>query len=462
MSTASTPWFPLASSDRWLVLYFADYGEPSYGPYDRWPHVTSTFGAFDLAGFAKPSVYWYRSNWLHRIADSAADKPFTTAGSHIVRIVESWEEPNTQPLSNGTTLKACAPDRPGQQISFSRSGGGRGSIKTAEGLCVDGSCTNLTTFKCDILRFVPCDTNAPSQQWRFNESTRHFTNVDNGGCLGVPEQPYFSSDIRDDMYSQEVGVAPCSKSAGQQWTATQHGLQNMGSAWDQGRELNTSWCLSNGRGDSSGSVFEAVHVYSDLPTVELYVNGASRGQRSLVGPATMPTPSAQSWAEWNNLKWQSGNLTAVGRDSSGAVQATHTVMTSGVAAKIVLSLDAPSVRTGTGDALLLNGQDMGLVRATIVDASGQLVADATNNVSFTVVNGPGRIFGSHNGNPVCLEPNQAPWHSAYHGESSLHSLWIFLLTVNLKPFVFAIRAGPWHGAGHERQVFASVAPRSPP
>ena len=399
----------------------ADYGEPSYGPYERWPHVSSTFGAFDLAGFAKPAVYWYRSNWLHRVPDISADKPFTTASTHIVQIVESWEEPSTRPLSNGTTLKPCSPDLHGQQIRLVAPTGLKAkthvAITTVDGLCVDGSCTNLTTYKCDILQFVPCDHGAlkPSQLWSFNESTKQLINIENGGCLGVPKQPFFSSDIRDTEASQEVGVVPCSEDVRQQqWNATGHGLVNMGSAWDQNHKLDTVWCLSNGRGDSAGRIFEAIHVYSDTNTVELYVNGASIGQRSLVGPSVQAV-SAQSWAEYRNVQFQRGNLTAVAMDSTGAMLATHTVITSGPPAGIVLSLDSPSATTGTGDALLLDGQDMGLVRATIVDASGHLVADATNNVTFIVISGPGRVFGSHNGDPVSHEPNQAKSHSAYHG-----------------------------------------------
>jgi hypothetical protein len=128
----------------------------------------------------------------------------------------------------------------------------------------------------------------------------------------------------------------------------------------------------------------------------------------------MPTPSAQSWAEWRDVPFRAGNLTAVAMNGS-AVLATHTVMTSGPPTAIVLSLDVPSPRTGTGDALLLDGQDVGMVRATIVDTFGRMCADATSNISFQVVSGPARILGSHNGDPRCLEPNQAPWHSSYHG-----------------------------------------------
>ena len=52
--------------------------------------MSSTFGSFDLAGFAKPAVWWYRSFWLLRIPDSSADKPFS--GPQSVRYAESLSQ----------------------------------------------------------------------------------------------------------------------------------------------------------------------------------------------------------------------------------------------------------------------------------------------------------------------------------------------------------------------------------
>jgi hypothetical protein len=50
-----------------FVWTLHDYmGEPG-----GWPHVSSSFGAIDLSGFAKPPAWWYRSIWLANI--SAAD-----------------------------------------------------------------------------------------------------------------------------------------------------------------------------------------------------------------------------------------------------------------------------------------------------------------------------------------------------------------------------------------------------
>jgi beta-galactosidase/beta-glucuronidase len=51
-----------------FVWTLHDYmGEPG-----SWPHVSSSFGAIDLAGFQKPPAWWYRSVWLSNV--SAAGK----------------------------------------------------------------------------------------------------------------------------------------------------------------------------------------------------------------------------------------------------------------------------------------------------------------------------------------------------------------------------------------------------
>jgi hypothetical protein len=42
----------------------------------------------------------------------------------------------------------------------------------------------------------------------------------------------------------------------------------------------------------------------------------------------------------------------------------------GAPAAIVLSLDAPSLATGTGSAVYLDGEDVAAVRATVVDTNG--------------------------------------------------------------------------------------------
>ncbi len=45
----------------------------------------------------------------------------------------------------------------------------------------------------------------------------------------------------------------------------------------------------------------------------------------------------------------------------------HGMLIAQQAAKLVVSIDAPSAVTGTGSAVFLDGHDAALIRATIVD-----------------------------------------------------------------------------------------------
>jgi hypothetical protein len=150
-----------------------------------------------------------------------------------------------------------------------------------------------------------------------------------------------------------------------------------------------------------------IDVYSNAPHVELFVNGKSQGVQDV---------SWQRWAEWTGISYEKGNLTAAAMDDKKTVMATHTVLTnSDKPSKVVAYLDVPSTDTGTGSALVLDGQDAGMVSAAILDSNGRVMHWSTDNVTFSIVSGPGRIVGVGNGNPQCHEPNQASWRSAYHG-----------------------------------------------
>ena len=156
----------------------------------------------------------------------------------------------------------------------------------------------------------------------------------------------------------------------------------------------------------SNATLNSIEVFSDLPLVELLLNGKSLG--------TAPC-AAFGFAVFSAVKYAPGNLTAVGRQTAGGASlAVHTQLTPGAAAAIVLSLDAPSIATGTGSALLLDGHDAGLVRASVVDAAG-LTVDASCVITFNVTAGPGRVVGVHNGDAASHEPQVASSRSAYHG-----------------------------------------------
>ena len=172
-----------------------------------------------------------------------------------------------------------------------------------------------------------------------------------------------------------------------------------------------SWESPDSFPSTAGNKTRSIHAYTSAPSVELMVNGKSQGVRSVTAMVEGPG----SYAEWTSVPYEAGTLSAVARDSKGAAVATAVRKTNGKASALSLTIDAPSKLTGTGIALLLDGQDAALLRASVIDAAGTVMHLATNNISFRVVSGPGSVQGSHNGDPHCQEPNDAPWHSAYHG-----------------------------------------------
>ena len=246
---------------------FDYYGEPT--PY-LWPHVSSSFGSIDLAGFAKASAYWYRSWWLYDA---------------------------TNKNRSDVTYNAPMLINPGAKASEDNS---------AKGFMI-------------------------------------------------------------------------------------HIVQH----WDSVKGMDDN---------------HTIQVYTNAKNVELLVNEVSKGVKEV---------NWLGWAEWDKIMYKPGKITANAVKMNGQsvqkILASHTRETTGVPAKLVATIDVPSENTGTGSALVLDGQDTGMVNAAIFDSKGNLVNSASNNVTFRIVSGPGKIIGVGNGDPTCHEPNKASWRSAYHG-----------------------------------------------
>jgi hypothetical protein len=137
-----------------------------------------------------------------------------------------------------------------------------------------------------------------------------------------------------------------------------------------------------------------LNVYSNAPFVALSVNGVA------ASPVT-PMP-LQAWVSLS-LPFSPGAVTATALAADGStVLATASKSSWGAPAALVLTVDAPSASSGTGNSLYLDGIDAALLRATVVDASGTVCGDTAvpPEITFSVVSGPGRIVGTHNGDPA--------------------------------------------------------------
>ena len=111
-----------------------------------------------------------------------------------------------------------------------------------------------------------------------------------------------------------------------------------------------------------------VHVYTDAAWLRLELNGKQ------VAPPTAVPPFGN--AEFR-VSFAPGNLTAVALDARLRTLSVATVLTHGEAAAIRLLLDAPSPYSGTGEALVADGEDTAMVRAEVIDADGNLVSSSS-------------------------------------------------------------------------------------
>ena len=141
-------------------------------------------------------------------------------------------------------------------------------------------------------------------------------------------------------------------------------------------------------------------MYSNCPTVELFVNGVSIGKQT----------QAQI-AEKYQFRWWTtfhpGTVTAKGYDADGAVVATDEVKTSdGIPARLALTAYKTTVDVTTDDLVF--------VTCEVQDKDGVPVPTASSAVTFTCTGGT--VLGTDNGNAACVEPMRTNTKSAFSGK----------------------------------------------
>lgn len=99
--------------------------------------------------------------------------------------------------------------------------------------------------------------------------------------------------------------------------------------------------------------------------------------------------------EWK-VPYQPGTLQAIGYINGKKIRVTKRE-TAGDASRAVLAADRNSIRA--------DGMDLSVITVSVADAGGRLLPTAANGFTFEI-EGPGRIIGVGNGNPVSLEPER--------------------------------------------------------
>jgi beta-galactosidase len=138
-----------------------------------------------------------------------------------------------------------------------------------------------------------------------------------------------------------------------------------------------------------------VQIYTNCTEVELFQDGKSLGSKSV--------------DKYNMVSYQviytAGKLSAIGR-INGEIKAQNQVETSEKAYALALK---PWHKTLNAD-----GVDTTPITVSAVDEKGRFVPLATNMVKFQI-KGQGKILGTGNGNPTCLEPDKAESRSLFGG-----------------------------------------------
>ncbi|MDF2380945.1 DUF4982 domain-containing protein [Nostoc ellipsosporum NOK] len=128
-----------------------------------------------------------------------------------------------------------------------------------------------------------------------------------------------------------------------------------------------------------GQTVDVWAYYNKADEVELFLNGKSLGTKSKPNDTTFHV----MW----RVPFEPGQLMAVSK-KGGKEVLRKIINTTGAPAKLVLLADR--------DSLLNNGRDLSFIRASLVDAAGNLIPDSDREITFTV-KGPGFIAGTDNG-----------------------------------------------------------------
>jgi beta-galactosidase len=139
-----------------------------------------------------------------------------------------------------------------------------------------------------------------------------------------------------------------------------------------------------------------VWAFGNCQAVELFTNGVSLGRQTL---------NVQGHVEWDNVPYTAGTLQAIGYNNGVAV------LTNIVAATVAPAAIALIPDRGT---ILADGQDVSVVTVAVLDAQGNIVPTATNEISFSISAG-GAILGVGNGNPSSHETDKASQRAVFNG-----------------------------------------------
>ena len=196
----------------------------------------------------------------------------------------------------------------------------------------------------------------------------------NQGVFDLSLQPKPDAYFVKSMFSDEptVHIGIIEKAAGNtQWNGVNVAVGKLSENWNRKAGEQVS-----------------IYTYTNADEVELFLNGKSLGVKK-----NSRDPKQRARILWENIPYQSGTLTAVGK-KDGKVVARHQLETTGEAVALKLVPDAETWRA--------DGQDLMHVRIYAVDKKGRRVVSPLDQKAFSkltfTVEGDADIVAVDNGN----------------------------------------------------------------
>ena len=148
-----------------------------------------------------------------------------------------------------------------------------------------------------------------------------------------------------------------------------------------------------------------IYVYSDYPSVELFLNGKSLGRKA------KSEECSRYRYMWNDVIFEPGELRVVAYDTSGKPAEERTVRTAGKPHHLEL------VRADV-ETLRANGKDLAYYTVNIVDKDGNLCPHDGRLVKFSV-EGAGTFRATANGDATALDAFHLPQMHLFSGQCTL-------------------------------------------
>ncbi len=145
-----------------------------------------------------------------------------------------------------------------------------------------------------------------------------------------------------------------------------------------------------------------VICYTNCEETELTLNGKSLGIKKL-------EDSPLYYLSWE-VEFEEGVLKAEAKNKTGEI-CTRELCTVGKPAKLEMNTEDADIAA--------DGQDISIVEIQVLDAAGNHVYMADNEIYMTI-EGPGEIIGMENGDARELEPYSSKKRKAYHGRLAVY------------------------------------------